>query len=553
MVLTSRFPDAYAPIPRHLKFLFTIASNPKTQNLAGADGTPISEAALRVLRHILEMNITMEKLKFEEVFRPNKATVLERFGLRQKGRIQQIPVLPTFSDDPDSSDLSFASEKREYSSSDDSNGLEILWDNQDADFFSIFGWMMRCASAAGTLDEGDVNINRQFMASRWHSWKLLAQIIVEILEKDWRNPIVEAEEDRSSAQRSAMHNKLISKLLESESQESFYPMWKRAIQAILAQNSSKDTMMFKPAYSHEVRLSESTIATSDASSLQCLGDLEAIDIRRRMLVLIYDMFSCMFEAADRQSYLREINSHVKAMPAGLILFPLDIARDDLLYCTRFEYQTEFCDLLLTSFTSTSPKLTSNRFTDMQKSQSLMQDILELGPYRSDKKTMAENAVKLTLVVEQVFRLWLAVSLDSERKHGSTSGSHIMTKKLYKKLQTSLEQGSVRRRSPLDAYLASSATEDTASSSAQSSYATNSNTSSSTKSSNSGKNKGLPPQLRSSARVSDSQSASVEITGKNVAVQPTIAPSAEPTLMNTISDIFNAADTRLRAYLSLYTQ
>ncbi|KAK9491564.1 hypothetical protein V1508DRAFT_405478 [Lipomyces doorenjongii] len=364
MVLSSHFPETFIPTPPQLSLLFTLISNPKfttakekkkprlsaisldmpegktkTSTETTFVGTAISTSSVRLIAKILSSGLSMRDLGFYEIFSMDRSR--ETLGAHSLRHKRKLNYAAEDSDEDTDSDLLNAvtqnrgrgwnrvTRRHAFDGEEDADGvirakgLKMLWPCAERNLWRIFGWGFRCASAYGVsgsrpTDEGSDGDGSRTLEARWPVWKTVIGFLLDILEDDWNEAVKMVE---SSETDSVLKHTLIYSFLRGLELEEFNVRWKPALASVFSHNSEMDMQQFHPIYPNEVNKKSRTKTFPDHkrqiynnSAVHSYGETEAVQMRKRVLGIIYDALGSITNLIGRQSFFRELSLYIRDLP-----------------------------------------------------------------------------------------------------------------------------------------------------------------------------------------------------------------------------------------------
>ncbi|KAK9368994.1 hypothetical protein V1509DRAFT_622151 [Lipomyces kononenkoae] len=453
MVLSSHFPETFIPTPPQLSLLFTLISNPKftttkarkprlsaislrtpgTNTVTSTDttfiGTAISTTSARLIAKLLSSGISMRQLGFYKMFDVDRSgQTLGHYALRHKRKLKYDA---DDSDDDTDGDMQSTGRghhriSRKYAGDEDvdgifrAKGLKMLWPCAEQNLWRIFGWGFICASAygeSGTQPSDEGSDGGRTPEARWPVWKTVIMSLLDILEHDWSEAVknVESNGDREETD-TVLKQTLIYSFLQGLELGEPHVRWKPAIASVFSRNSESDMQQFHPIYPNEVnRKSQAMILTDHKRQVhnnnlasQSYGDIEATQMRKRALGIIYDALGSITNLFDKHSFFRELSLYIRDLPLETYLVFLEAP--DLIKCSMTEYTSLLCDSLLQVMTN-CPQMPKNWIYNYENGKQYISRYLQLSPISSHAakgQYMAEDVVKVALIVETLFRTWVKV-------------------------------------------------------------------------------------------------------------------------------------------------
>ncbi|KAK9237341.1 hypothetical protein V1525DRAFT_404096 [Lipomyces kononenkoae] len=453
MVSSSHFPETFIPTPPQLSLLFTLISNPKfttsktkkkprlsaiSLHAAGTNaatstdttfmGTAISTTSARLIAKLLSSGISMRQLGFYKVFDVDRpAENLGPYTLRHKRKLR-YDVADSDEDtdgDMQNSGRGYHRVSRKYVGDEDvdgifrAKGLKMLWACAEQNLWRIFGWAFRCASAygeSGTQPSDECSDGSRTLEARWPVWKTVLGFMLDILEHDWSEAVnkVESNGDREETE-NVLKQTLIYSFLQGLELGEPHVRWKPAVASVFSRNSESDMQQFHPIYPNEVNRKSQTMILSDHKRLiynnlgsHSYGDIESTQMRKRALGIIYDALGSIANLFDQHSFFRELSLYIRDLPLQTYLVFLEAP--DLIKCSMTEYTSILCDSLLQVMTN-CPQMPKNWIYNYENGKQYIGRYLQLSPIRSHGakvQYMAEDVVKVALIVETLFRTWVKV-------------------------------------------------------------------------------------------------------------------------------------------------
>ncbi|KAK9464698.1 hypothetical protein V1512DRAFT_267702 [Lipomyces arxii] len=437
-MLSSQFPEIFIPTAPQLSLLFTFISNPQFATttkkreiksdsvlLTDLEGTgitdtsfadtPTCEVATRLLAKVLKAGVPIKDLGFDKVFSIQTRKVKRALPPTTRKR-----ACTRFSDPIDDVDEDGVIR---------SKNMKLMWQSADRSIRRIISWGFRCASAYGvsridkSVPEAD---GVRTLESRWPIWRTVLMFIVEILERDWHEAFDVNQEIQTNETEAALRQTLWFTVLKGTETDDYVIDWKSALKAIFACNTGNTSASIRPIYSTEVN-KKSRLRTFDDNP-HCLcsdsyahsfGDVIALDLRRRLLGLLYDAITLVPGLIDQQTFFREMTMYMRDSCQANFAFFLEAPTS--ICSSKSDYTVLLCDAILQPL-ALCPVMPKNWLYSYEKGKMYMAEYLQLCPIEhrvNGKDGQVEDVIKVALVVETLFKTWVKVRLTAIGAHART--------------------------------------------------------------------------------------------------------------------------------------
>ncbi|KAK9458721.1 uncharacterized protein V1516DRAFT_699094 [Lipomyces oligophaga] len=453
--MSSMFPMCIVPTSAQLSMLFTFASHPdftrprqssRKRKLNGSNfelaelqpthlmkklfsNMSVAEDSIRALRRVLEMDLSIEDLGMHEAFHTRlfkEGKDLQERGLRLRKKTRVLYQEAIIPDGDASSDIfespvhtprTRATESDKFNNINDlvkPRNLQLLWEACDKDIVRLFGWGFRCSSAYSVtgIDVEDPSYQTSISA-RWPVYSNLLSILIEIFERDWTETLraIHLYDDWEDT----LMDCLFYQCLRQDTIDESGILWQRAIAAVFSREVEHETCPFEPIFDEEVEnlvqipvheFGEYALFLDQSEDIY--GDMEAVNLRKRFLALVYDVFQTMTNPIESSSLISEICSYISNLPLRIFLTFLNappLKRSDVALFSTTLYQK-----LLEEY-SNAPKLSCDWIYSYSKAEVAMATFLKLTPVSNSEmqpRTIGERALRIGLVLERLLQLLIEV-------------------------------------------------------------------------------------------------------------------------------------------------
>ncbi|KAK7206248.1 hypothetical protein BZA70DRAFT_266569 [Myxozyma melibiosi] len=515
-ILSAQFPEAFTPTPSQLNMLFTMISHPLFAGMSNAQRkqlsadvvplselemkfkpdpslvyTPIAETSTRVFVKLLSTGLSIHELGFHEALDVGREGIVEatspprrqrkaRYNKSYDDDLFGSPQKPSKRNSDDAALAEFAppgtakrGRKNNGSSNkqkmlEDSEGNDIfsgpkiksLWASVDEDILRILGWGFKCSSAFAARERdskvrstGDLS---KSLEGRWPAYRNLIEILVGILERDWKETLDEVKEDNDGEE--LLYDSLLFKLLRYKTSGLRSIRWKSALSAVFATNSAGESQQYREIFSKEIEAKASATTLERANYALFLGedsypfgDLDSLSLRKRTLGLLFDIAAATTDTVDQWSWFMEMSSYLRDVSLQTLTYFLDPPR--LLIGKKSEYVCNLCEALLQPLVTYS-RLPKDWIEDFERGKVYISEFLALQPKQTtsdDYTRLAESTIKVAILVETLFRTWVKERMSNAgtRPEVASEGSAQQLDPGTDRLSESLQSGIAGRRHLLE--------------------------------------------------------------------------------------------------------